>query len=88
VLLEEGVFGWWTAPDFRMSFWRPLSSLTHVLDHVLWPRSFILAHVHSMAWFVALLVAVAMLYRRFHAPWISPAGSTARPTPRALLPLP
>jgi hypothetical protein len=33
VLLEEGVFGWWMAPDFRMSFWRPLSSLTHVLDH-------------------------------------------------------
>jgi len=69
VLLEEGVFGWWMAPDFRMSFWRPLSSLTHVLDHRLWPRSSALAHAHSMLWFAALLAVLAALYRRFHAPW-------------------
>ena len=71
VLLEEGVFGWWMAHDFRMSFWRPLSSLTHVLDHVLWPRSPVLAHAHSMLWFAALLAVLAALYRRFHAPWIA-----------------
>ena len=59
------------APDFRMSFWRPLSSLTHVLDHVLWPRSFVLAHAQSMLWFAALLAVVAVLYRRFHVPWIA-----------------
>jgi hypothetical protein len=71
VLLEEGVFGWWMAPDFRMSFWRPLSSLTHVLDHLLWPRSSALAHAHSMLWFAALLAVLAALYRRFHALWIA-----------------
>jgi hypothetical protein len=71
VLLEEGVFGWWMAPDFRMSFWRPLSSLTHVLDHRLWPRSSVLAHAHSMLWFAALLAVLAALYRRFHAPWVA-----------------
>jgi hypothetical protein len=71
VLMEEGVFGWWMAPDFRMSFWRPLSSLTHVLDHILWPRSFVLAHAQSMLWFAALLVVLAVLYRRFHVPWIA-----------------
>jgi hypothetical protein len=71
VLMEEGVFGWWMAPDFKMSFWRPLSSLTHVLDHVLWPRSFALAHAQSMLWFAALLAVLAVLYRRFHVPWIA-----------------
>jgi hypothetical protein len=71
VLLEKGVFGWWMAPDFRMSFWRPLSSLTHVLDHLLWPQSWVLAHVHSMLWFAALLAVLAVLYRRFHAPWVA-----------------
>jgi hypothetical protein len=70
-LREEGVFGWWMAPDFRMSFWRPLSSLTHLLDHALWPRSPILAHVHSLAWFVALLAVVAALYRRLHPPAVA-----------------
>ncbi len=71
VLLEEGVFGWWMAPDFRMSFWRPLSSLTHVLDHRLWPRSFVLAHAQSMLWLAALLAVLAVLFRRFHIPWIA-----------------
>jgi hypothetical protein len=71
VLLKEGVFGWWMAPDFRMSFWRPLSSLTHVLDHLFWPRSWVLAHTHSMLWFAALLAVLAALYRRFHAPWLA-----------------
>ena len=71
VLLEEGVFGWWMAHDFRMSFWRPLSSLTHLLDYLLWPRSSVLAHAHSMLWFAALLAVLAALYRRFHAPWIA-----------------
>jgi hypothetical protein len=65
------VFGWWMAPDFRISFWRPLSSLTHVLDHLLWPRSSVLAHAHSMLWFAALLAVLGTLYRRFHTPWIA-----------------
>ncbi len=71
VLLEKGVFGWWMAPDFRMSFWRPLSSLTHVLDQLLWPRSSVFAHAQSMLWFAALLTVIAALYRRFHVPWIA-----------------
>jgi hypothetical protein len=71
VLREEGVFGWWMAPDFRMAFWRPLSSLTHLLDHWLRPRSSVFAHVHSLLWFAALLAVLAVLYRRFHPPWIA-----------------
>jgi hypothetical protein len=71
VLLEEGIFGWWMAPDFRMSFWRPLSSLTHVLDHSMLPRSWVLAHAQSMLWFAALLAVLAGLYRRFHVPWVA-----------------
>jgi hypothetical protein len=71
VLLEKGVFGWWLPSDFRMSFWRPLSCLTHVLDHLLWPRSSTLAHAHSMLWFATLLTVLAALYRRFHVPWVA-----------------
>jgi hypothetical protein len=71
VLMEKGVFAWWMAPDFRMSFWRPLSSLTHLVDHRLWPRSSTLAHAQSMLWFAGLLVVVGLLYRRFHLPWIA-----------------
>lgn len=71
VLLDEGIFGWWMAPDFRWAFWRPLSSLTHLLDHTLWPRSRLLPHVQTLLWFAALLAVLAAVYRRFHAPWIA-----------------
>jgi hypothetical protein len=71
VLLDEGIFGWWMAPDFRWAFWRPLSSLTHLLDHLLWPRSLLLPHVQTLLWFAALLAVLAAVYRRFHAPWIA-----------------
>lgn len=70
-LMEEGLFAWWTAEDFQLAFWRPLSSATHVLDHLLWPRSALLKHAHSMAWFSALLVVLALVYRRFHVPWVA-----------------
>ncbi len=71
ILLEEGVFGWWMAPDSKLSFWRPLSSLTHVADQRLWPRSAPLAHAQTLAWFAALLAVLAALYRGLHAPWVA-----------------
>ncbi len=70
-LMEEGVFGWWMAPDFRLSFWRPLSSATHVVDQWLWPRKAPLAHAHTLAWFAALLAVLALLYRQLHAPRVA-----------------
>jgi len=66
-LMDEGVFSWWTPPRFRLAFWRPLSSATHVLDDALWPRSPALAHLHSVAWFALLLWVVGVLYRRLWA---------------------
>ncbi len=70
-LMEEGLFAWWTAEDFQLAFWRPLSSATHVLDQVLWPRSALLRHAHSMVWFGVLLGVLALVYRRFHVPWVA-----------------
>jgi len=51
--------------------WRPLSSLTHLLDYLVWPRSALLAHAHTMLWFAALLAVLLALYRRFHVAWIA-----------------
>jgi hypothetical protein len=70
-LMEAGFLPWWAAPDLRASFWRPLSSLTHLLDFRAWPRSALLGHAHSMLWFAALLAVLFALYRRFHVPWVA-----------------
>ncbi len=65
--MNVGVLPWWTDPDVKLAFWRPLSALTHLVDWALWPRSPALMHAHSLAWFALALVAVAAFYRRFFA---------------------
>ncbi|MCU1282141.1 MAG: hypothetical protein JWM53_5687, partial [bacterium] len=62
--MNAGVLPWWTDPEVKLAFWRPLSSLTHLADWTLWPRSPMAMHAHSLAWFALALVAVAALYRR------------------------
>ena len=62
-LREEGVWPWWANVDVLVAFFRPLSSLTRWLDHVLWPRNVPLMQFHSLLWFGLLLGVVARVYR-------------------------
>jgi hypothetical protein len=41
---------WWTDPDLRIVFFRPVSVATHHLDHWLWPNTPWLMHMHSVLW--------------------------------------
>ncbi len=64
-MMDEGVLlPWWTEPEHLNAFFRPLSSLTHLLDFALWPSAPWAMHVHSLAWYLALLLALAHVYRR------------------------
>lgn len=64
-MMDYGFVPWWTFHEgVKAAFWRPLSSMTHWLDYILWPDMPLLMHVHSILWYVALVVAVALLYRR------------------------
>lgn len=67
-LIDRGELAWWTLPEARTAFWRPLSGLTHWLDYQLWPGSPALMHLHSLAWLAALVAAVARLYRHLPGP--------------------
>ncbi len=70
-LMEEGVFPWWTPEKFKLAFWRPLSAVTHIVDHTLWSESSVLMHIQSVVWFLILLWLTALLYRRLLRPWIA-----------------
>ncbi len=61
-------YGWWTLPDLRLNFFRPLSALTHMFDElVLGPHAW-LHHLHSFAWQAAGIGVAAALLRRLLAP--------------------
>jgi hypothetical protein len=71
-LMDEGVFPWWTDPTVALSFWRPLTCLTHLLDHWLWAQSTVLMHLQSLVWFALALIGVACVYRRLLVPsWVA-----------------
>lgn len=62
--IEIGVWPWWTSPDLRAAFWRPLTVATHWVDYQLWPDHAIIMHAHSLAWWAVLIVCVTVMYRR------------------------
>jgi hypothetical protein len=61
-LIDGAGMPWWTFDGALCAFMRPLSSLSHALDHALWPHSAWLMHLHNVAWFALLLGLVGMLY--------------------------
>lgn len=66
-LMREGVLPWWTDPELRFAFFRPVSALTHVIDTQLWPDAPWLMHLHSLFWSALTLLAVYALYQRVFA---------------------
>lgn len=66
-LRDSGAYPWWVDPALKLAFFRPLSSLTHAVDHTLWPDRAALHLAHNLAWLALSLVAVWRLYRRLFA---------------------
>jgi hypothetical protein len=63
-LMEQGVMlPWWSDEELQIAFYRPLSSLLHHLDFVLWPDSPPAMYLHGLAWLGVVLALAAHLYR-------------------------
>lgn len=79
VFVERGVSIWWTDPHVVAAFFRPVSAATHLLDARLWPEVPWLMHLHSIAWYAALVALASCVYRRLFA---DHAASSAEPNAR------
>jgi len=74
LLVRTGHLPWWSAPDLRIHFLRPLTSLAFAADDSRFGDDPLGYHLVSLAWYLALLVAVACALRRLLAP---PAATLA-----------
>jgi hypothetical protein len=61
-LIDGAGLPWWTFDRASCAFLRPFSSLTHAVDHWLWPTDPFWMHFHSLVWFALLLLITAKAY--------------------------
>lgn len=64
VLQALGFFPWWANQTLQVSFWRPLTALTHWIDYTLWPNHPSLMRLHSALWYGGVVGLVWLLFRR------------------------
>lgn len=64
-LVDKGMLPWWTLPDVKYMFWRPVSEITHGIDYRLWPDKPVLMHLHSLVYFLLLLLITHKLLQRW-----------------------
>lgn len=58
-----GVFPWWTAPDLKLAFFRPLGSLWVAADYALWGESSFMPHLEMSLVYAALAYVAVRAYR-------------------------
>jgi hypothetical protein len=64
--MDDGNWPWWTTPELRLAFFRPLTSLTHAIDHRLFPGNAGIMRLWSIAIYGAAVAMAGLLYRRLH----------------------
>ena len=55
---------WWSNPEMKIKFWRPLSALSHYLDYQLWPNNIKAMHMHSMLWYLLLVLFSYVFFKQ------------------------
>ena len=60
----SGRYPWWVDPEIRVAFFRPMTVVTHHVDHWLWPKTIWLMHLHNVAWHAAASAVAWAVARR------------------------
>ncbi len=66
--IDFGIVPWWTLENLHLTFWRPISEITHWIDYRLWPNFPSIMHLQSILWFCGLILVVSKLYRKIFGP--------------------
>ncbi|MCG8569468.1 MAG: hypothetical protein MJB14_04960 [Spirochaetes bacterium] len=71
-MLDTGQLSWWLFEDAKISFFRPLSELSHWLDYRLWPSHPWLMHLHNVILYGAILGLLALFFKKtIGTPWLA-----------------
>src|SRR5260221_2374153 len=67
-LVARGPFPWWTHPDLKVRFFRPISSALFLLDHAIFRHAPLGYHLHALLWYALFLAGVAFLFKLLFLP--------------------
>ena len=70
-LMRVGALPWWAAEDLRLSMLRPLSSALVIADRALFGDDAFAYHLHSLAWWLFLVMVSARLLRELFGPTVA-----------------
>ena len=62
--MNESLLPWWTPPDWKVGFWRPLSSWSHWLDFQLYGDHAFWMHLESVLLYALIAYGLYRLYTR------------------------
>jgi hypothetical protein len=62
--IAQGIYPWWSNPELRLAFLRPLSSLLRVAEHTVFPGAAWPSHLVACLMYAGLALGAARLYRR------------------------
>lgn len=65
LLMDYSLIPWWTYAELKYAFWRPLSEVTHWLDHQIWPESPWIMHLHNILWYLIAVLLLSKLYKHY-----------------------
>jgi hypothetical protein len=67
---------WWTNTSWRIRYFRPVASFSHLFDYTFWKSNPLPYHVHNVALYALLVVLLYVLYAAFfrHA-WAALCGA-------------
>jgi len=67
---------WWTNTSWRIRYFRPVASVSHLIDYTLWKSNPLPYHVHNVVLYAVLAVLLYVLYAAFfrHA-WAAFCGA-------------
>ncbi|KPJ61732.1 MAG: hypothetical protein AMJ42_01060 [Deltaproteobacteria bacterium DG_8] len=63
--IEMTVIPWWTSPNWRVKYFRPVATFSHLIDYSLWGSNPIPYHINNVIWYAMLVVLLYLLYRSF-----------------------
>lgn len=56
---------WWTSPKWRLKYFRPIATFSHLIDYSLWGNNPLPYHINNVIWYSLLVILIYGLYYLF-----------------------